>query len=59
MNTSIEIQIFVYDSLKIIRKTFIFFKLVTSLSTAHTAPVISQKEKQKKRILKPKWKNPK
>jgi len=60
MNTSVEIQKYFYDSIMIIiRKYFIFLFLVTSVSTTHTAPFVSQKEKQKKRILKPKWKNPK
>jgi len=35
---------------------FYFCKLVTSISSTHTAPFVSQKEKQKEENLKPKWK---
>ena len=47
MNTSIEIQIYFYDSLVIIRKLFSVF-LVTSLSTSYASPFVSQKENKRR-----------
>jgi len=48
-----------YDSLKIIIENFFRFSfLVTSISTSHSSPFVSQKEKESEENLKPKWKNP-
>jgi len=59
MDTSIEIQKFVSNDSIIIEKLFSVYKLVTSFSTTHSSPFVSQKEKKwrefKSEIEKVKW----